>query len=180
MGDELYGFGLMVDRTDGKERIWHNGGINGFNSVLSWWPDLGLRIAVISNSDGLPSGTVADRIAAELTSAKPLPPLRSAPQPGAKAALLDLVAGLAAGKPDYAALTPQLAELTRTQLPALQRTLQQLGSIKSVTFRGVNLGGADQYVAHFANGALLFTISLDSEKKINLVALMPIQQTKGP
>jgi len=28
----------------------HEGGINGFNSVLSWLPESGLRVAVISNS----------------------------------------------------------------------------------------------------------------------------------
>jgi CubicO group peptidase (beta-lactamase class C family) len=165
-GDAAYGFGLMVDRIGGMRRIWHNGGINGFNSVLTWWPDLGLRTAVISNSEGLPSEAVEQMIVAALTSDKPLPPARTSPQPGSEAALRTQILGMASGAPDYAAMTPQMAEVVRGQVAALKPLFQELGPLKALIFTSVDLNGVDQYLAQFANGALLFSIALDSQGKI--------------
>lgn len=179
-GDAGYGFGLMVDSAGGHRRIWHNGGINGFNSVLSWWPDTGLRIAVISNCEGLESNDVEDRIVAALTSSEPQSALRSTAQPGAEAALRHLIEGVASGKPDYAALTPQMADVIRTQLASVQAVFRKLGAIKSITFKDVGLSGADDYVVQFANGAALFTISLDAQGKIQGTRFVPIPPANAP
>jgi D-alanyl-D-alanine carboxypeptidase len=179
-GDAAYGFGLMLDRVGGMRRVWHNGGINGFNSVLTWWPDLGLRTAVISSSEGLPSEQVEQLIVAALTSDTPLPQPRSTAQPGSEAALRHAIAGIAAGNPDYAALTPAMADLTRTQLPALQGAFQRLGSLQSLTFKGVDLNGVDQYLAQFANGALMFSISLDPQGKVGGVRMAPVGPPPPP
>jgi CubicO group peptidase (beta-lactamase class C family) len=179
-GDATYGFGLMVDHISNLRRVWHNGGINGFNSVLVWWPDLGLRTAVISNSEGLPSEQVEQLIVAALTSDTPLPQPRTTAQPGSEAALRHAIAGIAAGNPDYAALTPAMADLTRTQLPALQGVLQRLGSLQSLTFKGVDLNGVDQYLAQFANGALMFSISLDPQGKVGGVRMAPVGPPPPP
>ncbi|MGZ3196494.1 MAG: serine hydrolase [Croceibacterium sp.] len=175
-GDAAYGFGLMNDRIGGMRRIWHNGGINGFNSVLTWWPDLGLRTAVISNSEGLPSEAVEKMLVAALTSDKPLPPARTTAQPGSEAALRAQVQGMAAGTPDYTAMTPQMAEVVRGQLPALRPVFDKLGPLQSLTFKGVDLNGVDQYLAQFANGALLFSIALDPQGKIGGSWFVPVRK----
>jgi D-alanyl-D-alanine carboxypeptidase len=47
-----YGFGLVADAFKGHRQIWHNGGIPGFVSELHDFPDDGIAIAVLSNSDG--------------------------------------------------------------------------------------------------------------------------------
>jgi hypothetical protein len=47
-----YGFGLIADAFKGHRQIWHNGGIPGFVSELHDFPDDGITIAVLSNSDG--------------------------------------------------------------------------------------------------------------------------------
>jgi hypothetical protein len=161
-------------------RIWHNGGINGFNSVLTWWPDLGLRTAVISNSEALPSEAVQEMIVASLTSEQPLPPPRTTPLPGSEAALRNLIAGVASGNPDYAALSPALADLTRTQLPALRKILQDLGPLQSLTFRDVSLNGLDEYVGEFANGRALFPVALDPQGKIGGVRFVPLPPAPKP
>lgn len=179
-GGAAYGFGLMDDRAGGMRRVWHNGGINGFNSVLSWWPDVGLRTAVISNSEGLPSEQVEQLIVAALTSDAPLPQPRTAAQPGSEAALRHLIAGIVAGSPDYSAYTPAMADLTRSQLPMLQPAFQRLGPLQSVTFKGVGLNGVDQYLAQFANGSVLFSISLDPQGKIGGARFMPLGPPKAP
>ncbi len=61
--DTRYGFGLFVDELAGRKRIQHGGGIFGFNSILAWYPEADVHVAVISNSEALPSGKVADEIA---------------------------------------------------------------------------------------------------------------------
>jgi CubicO group peptidase (beta-lactamase class C family) len=73
--DTHYGFGLMAGEMAGQPCIWHNGGINGFNSVLIHVPSAGLHLAVISNSERLN----ADKIGKELLFA-----LLGVPMPVAK------------------------------------------------------------------------------------------------
>lgn len=58
-----YGFGLGLDQLDGVRRVQHGGGINGFNSMLAFYPESGLTVAVISNSNGYRAGTLATLIA---------------------------------------------------------------------------------------------------------------------
>lgn len=55
-----YGFGLVIDEFDDHGRVQHGGGIFGFNSMLAWYPDDDLHIAVISNGEPLRSNMVAD------------------------------------------------------------------------------------------------------------------------
>ena len=179
-GDAAYGFGLMVDSLGGMRRIWHNGGINGFNSVLTWWPDLGLRIAVISNSEGLSSEAVEQLIVAALTSDAPLPPPRTTAQLGSQDALRHMIVGIAEGSPDYSALSAGLAEATRNQLAMMQPMFARLGALQSVTFKGVDLNGVDQYLVQFANGALWFTISLDPQGKVGGARFVPLGPPPAP
>jgi hypothetical protein len=60
-----YGFGLRLGRLDGHLRIMHGGGINGFNSVLAYYPDQKVSVAVISNSEDVLSGVLENEIARE-------------------------------------------------------------------------------------------------------------------
>lgn len=61
--DTGYGFGLSVDDLDGVKRVQHGGGIFGFNSMLAWFPDSDVHVAVISNGEPINSGRLADEIA---------------------------------------------------------------------------------------------------------------------
>lgn len=57
-----YGFGLMMSDFEGHRTIGHGGGIFGFNSMLTYYPDDDLYVAVISNGR-VNSGKVAKDIA---------------------------------------------------------------------------------------------------------------------
>ncbi|MFG0274059.1 MAG: serine hydrolase domain-containing protein [Phycisphaerales bacterium] len=58
-----YGFGLMVEPVEERDAVGHGGGIFGFNSFLLRIPgDDGLTVAVISNSETLPSDASAMKI----------------------------------------------------------------------------------------------------------------------
>jgi CubicO group peptidase (beta-lactamase class C family) len=173
-GDGRYGFGLMLGGEGEELRISHGGGIPGFNSSLSYLPAKGLRTAVISNSDGIPADVVESQIIAALTSQSPPPVARTGPQPGAEQAVLKLIAGVARGEPDYSMMSDQLAGATRGQLPMLQQTFAGLGPIRSVTFSGVDLRGADIYRVELENGALDFSIMLGPEGKVVMANLRPV------
>ncbi len=58
-----YGFGLVTDTLAGKVRVQHGGGINGFNSMLMYFPSDTLSIAVLANTNGPWADRVANNIA---------------------------------------------------------------------------------------------------------------------
>jgi D-alanyl-D-alanine carboxypeptidase len=164
-----YGFGLMVDTLNGQRRISHSGGINGFNSTLTWLPESGLITAVISNSGPMPSGIVEDQIIAALTSDEAPPPPRTTAQPGGEAALRKLIADASAGTPDYATMSPQMQEASRAQLSRIQEMLKALGAVRAVTFERVTIEGLDIYRVDLEKGALLYTMALLPDGKIATV-----------
>lgn len=59
---EDYAFGLGVTTTKGHKMIAHNGGIQGFNTSLIYYPDDKLVVAVLANLNG----PFADQLAAQL------------------------------------------------------------------------------------------------------------------
>ena len=58
-----YGFGLAIGEFDGHSKISHGGSINGFRSSLAYYPDAGITIAVLANTDGANPGRMEAAIA---------------------------------------------------------------------------------------------------------------------
>jgi CubicO group peptidase (beta-lactamase class C family) len=58
-----YGYGLVRDTLGGRRRVQHGGGINGFNSMLQYYPAETLSIAVLANTNGPWADRVANNIA---------------------------------------------------------------------------------------------------------------------
>lgn len=69
--DTHYAFGLVRDEFAGKVRIQHGGGIHGFNSFLLCIEELGLHVAVVSNSEQLSAMRVAEDIAYAVAGLEP-------------------------------------------------------------------------------------------------------------
>jgi hypothetical protein len=100
---------------------------------------------------------------------------RSTPLPGSETALRQLIAGYVSGKPDYAAMTPELADMTRRRLSDLQAEFSLLGELRSMKFHGPDMLGGDEYELHFANGARMMALVLDPDGKILAAStLMPL------
>lgn len=154
-----YGFGLAVTGTGEGRRIGHAGGIPGFNSMLVLLPERDMHVAMISNSH-LASTVVVELILSAISSAEPPEAPRKAPKAGAEAAVKRLIGELAKGEPDYSLMSEGLAGLTQSQLPHLQPLLAGMGSIESIDFNRVSLEGADVFDVTFANGSIVYTISL--------------------
>ena len=57
-----YAFGLGVSTNNGHKMIAHDGGIQGFNTALAYYPDDKLVVAVLANLNG-PAGQIAGNLA---------------------------------------------------------------------------------------------------------------------
>jgi CubicO group peptidase (beta-lactamase class C family) len=57
-----YAFGLGVSTQNGHKMIAHDGGIQGFNTALAYYPDDKLVVAVLANLNG-PAGQIAGNLA---------------------------------------------------------------------------------------------------------------------
>ena len=62
--DVFYGYGLVIDNHSGRQRVHHNGGISGFASSLTRYPDEALTIIVLSNLGTALPGRIAEDLAA--------------------------------------------------------------------------------------------------------------------
>jgi hypothetical protein len=58
-----YAFGLTVTTVGGHKKISHGGGIEGFNTDLTYFPDDKLTVVVLANLNG-PAGDIAGKLAA--------------------------------------------------------------------------------------------------------------------
>jgi hypothetical protein len=86
--------------------------------------------------------------------------------PGTELAVRSLIVGVTNGSPDYDAMAPQFAEITRQQLPRMQGDFARLGELKSVTFREPGMMGGDAYDVVFANGGLTMSVMIGTDGKI--------------
>lgn len=95
------------------------------------------------------------------------------PSPGSEAALRHLIDGLCSGHPDYAAMTPQLAQATREQLAHLHAGLARAGAIESIRFLGVTRAGVDVYDVKQEHGMTHWHIVLNADGKVSGAFVQP-------
>ena len=95
------------------------------------------------------------------------------PHPLSEPAIRQLLAGLVSGKPDYSRMAPEFANVTREQLPGLQKWLSDLGALKSLTFVRVQPQGGDDFDAEFENGALRIGLGVNDDGRIEGAGLSP-------
>jgi serine-type D-Ala-D-Ala carboxypeptidase/endopeptidase len=94
--------------------------------------------------------------------------------PGTEAALRRNIADLQRGEPNYDQMSPQLAEVTRQQLPQLKALMTQLGALQSVKFTGVGQGGMDIYEVQFEHGKTEWRVILGADGKAAGIGFRPI------
>jgi len=82
--------------------------------------------------------------------------------PGSEAALRGLIDGLAKGAPRYDEMGQALAQLTRQELPALQKAIVGFGPLQSIAFKAVSPAGADIYEVRFEHAAVEFRLILEN------------------
>jgi CubicO group peptidase (beta-lactamase class C family) len=173
-GETEYGFGLLIEQVQGLRRIQHTGGTTGFNGTLTWLPDLGLRIALLSNSFQFPPQPVEEQIIAALTTEVMPPGPRTTEDPRAQAILHSFIARQATGSPEYSTMAPPFADLVRSQLSRVQPMFAGWGAIRSVTFLRIDLREAHVYRVEFASSPpVTFTITLEPDGTIRGLGFRP-------
>jgi CubicO group peptidase (beta-lactamase class C family) len=96
------------------------------------------------------------------------------PAPGSEAVLRRAIEELRLGQPDYSQMSLAFAGVTRQQLPSLKSNIGELGTVQSVTFKGVGPGGFDIYEVKFQNGLTEFRIGLTPDGKIEGMGFRPL------
>jgi len=61
-GKGRYGFGVGIDEREGARVIGHGGGIEGFNTQLTYFPDKQLTVVVLANVNGAIPTTMAGQL----------------------------------------------------------------------------------------------------------------------
>lgn len=97
---------------------------------------------------------------------------RAVPIANGEEMLRRYIDGIGKGQPDYELMTPEVADITRRQLPFDQAILARLGALRAVSFRGVTALDSDIYVAQFANGSAEWRIGVRNGT-ITKIALGP-------
>src|SRR5258707_9970301 len=59
-----YAFGLLVRTEHGRKQIWHNGGIEGFNTAMAYYPDSKVVVTVLANVNGPAPDVMLPKLAA--------------------------------------------------------------------------------------------------------------------
>ena len=63
-GKSNYGYGWIIDKQFGRDRIQHGGGINGFSTFIARYPGEKLCVVVLCNVEPSPAAAVASGLAA--------------------------------------------------------------------------------------------------------------------
>jgi CubicO group peptidase (beta-lactamase class C family) len=57
-----YAFGLRVEQRGDHKVIMHDGNIDGFSTVMRYWPDQGITVVVLANEETTAPADIADRL----------------------------------------------------------------------------------------------------------------------
>jgi hypothetical protein len=96
------------------------------------------------------------------------------PFPGSEAEIRVEIDEMQHKQPTYERMTPEFAEVARPQEEHVEGLLGGLGTLQSITFKGVGPGGFDIYEVKFARGSLDWRILLDADGKVAGEALHPL------
>ena len=61
-GDHGYGLGLYVGHAYGQRLLSHGGFLDGFSAIKDSYPDLGLTVVVLGNTETTPAQTLSRRL----------------------------------------------------------------------------------------------------------------------
>lgn len=76
-----YGHGLVTESYRGVKEVWHSGGAGGYHSWLGRYPEQGLSIVLLCNSDAMAATALAHRVADLFLPSGGTPEIESGPPP---------------------------------------------------------------------------------------------------
>jgi CubicO group peptidase (beta-lactamase class C family) len=87
--------------------------------------------------------------------------------------LRELIAGIAAGKPNYERMTPPFADFARRALPEMKGFVDGLGAPKKLTFKRVGPEGGDIYHVEFEKGVSTIELRFGVDGGIDYLRILP-------
>jgi serine-type D-Ala-D-Ala carboxypeptidase/endopeptidase len=94
--------------------------------------------------------------------------------PGSETTIRAQIDEMQRRQPTYERMTPEFAEVARPQAEHVEGLIDGLGTLQSITFKGVGAGGFDIYDVKFERGSLDWRILLDADGKVAGEALHPL------
>ena len=173
-----YGFGWQVTTVNGHRCVSHSGGIQGFSTNITRYPDGKLTVIVLTNlesgnADSLTKGIV-EQVQPELLPSPPKPIADDDPKQTEK--LKGVVEGAAKGEINAALFTEQAQKLLVPRIKESKEIFEKLGTLKSFTLiekKDRDDGILRRYRAVFAQSAATFAFTLDRDGKINGALFQP-------
>ena len=165
-----YAFGLAVSSVNGHALIEHGGGIEGFNTQLSYYPDDKLTVIVLGNLNGSAPGEIARKLARFCVPALVRKPIADT-EPQVTTLVRTTLDDLAANKPNLDSFVPDQRDVWAPErIKGLSAFVKSLGALKSIDLleRKEDKGSRlYTYRAEFADHAMLVDLTLDRDSKIN-------------
>jgi len=96
------------------------------------------------------------------------------PSPGTEAAIRRSIQELQKGEPNYELMSAEFAQVARPQMPQLKTMMDSYGALKSVTFKGVGVGGLDIYEVEFEHAKTEWKIILGPDGKTLGMGFRPL------
>lgn len=183
-----YGLGFMALPRDGYSFVGHNGSVAGYQAAMYF--DRAMRIGVVLFRNVVGGKQDPNRLAidilAMLAAAKrgeiqadiDTRVKAQAASPGSEAAVRRLIAELQLGRPNYDLMGSALARLTRRQILQHQATITELGTLQSLTFKGVGPAGPNIYLTAFDKGSLEWRIWLNLDGSVDYFTYRAVSPPK--
>jgi CubicO group peptidase (beta-lactamase class C family) len=81
------------------------------------------------------------------------------PSPGTETWLRRYLDSIEAGTPDYSIMAPSLESVIRLNAPTVRAQIAHYGQVRSIAFKAVDPGGADDYIVEFQRGRAEFGVT---------------------
>jgi D-alanyl-D-alanine carboxypeptidase len=174
-----YGYGWVIDTSDGHKRIWHNGATFGYMAANLVFPRDRTEIVVFQNTNSLATAdSTAQRVfeAVEPSAAVALRPA-AGEDLAVTARVRDWIAWLETGNIDRSQLDAEMNEaLTPKLVGQVKQQLGVLGAPQQLIYRGKNVGKKATlytYRAVFSVATFTLYFAVDPAGKIAGIRLAP-------
>jgi CubicO group peptidase (beta-lactamase class C family) len=185
-----YGLGFMAMRRDDypfPSFLGHSGSVAGYRAAMYY--DRGMKLGVVLFRNVIGGKQDPNRLAIDILSslvAKKVAEIDAdidrrvkaqVASPESEAAIRRLIGEFRIGKPNYELMSSAMARETRRQVAQHQSTMARLGTLQSLTFKGVGPAGPNIYQATFDNGSLEWRVWLNLDGSVDVFRYRAVPRT---
>lgn len=173
--EQRYGFGWALRDVNGFKVIEHGGAWQGFKSFIARYPDRGLTVIALANSENANPARLGNGIAEAVDPAVKPKPMKD-PEPERTAGFRKVIEDILAGKPDEKRFSPRLYRALSDPNDRLIGYLKTIGPIlKFELLERTDIGEAVlyKYAVEFESMNVIVEIGEDKKGIIGYLELQP-------